>query len=179
MLPTSPSGPDGAKRSFPPVVDGDTRVVILGSLPGEASLARAQYYANPRNQFWRLLEGVTGHDLVGCTYEIRLTRLLDAGIGLWDVISSAHRVGSLDARIQDHQPHDLQAFARSLPSLQVLAFNGGKAAQIGRRQFAAGEASPSLLALPSSSPAHAIPFERKLAAWSQLTPWLRQSPRGR
>lgn len=173
MTPTIPLGLNGAKRSFPPVVDRNTRVVILGSLPGEASLARAEYYANPRNQFWRLLERVIGQDLVGCSYAGRLARLLDAGIGLWDVISSAHRVGSLDTNIQGHQPRDLRAFAQGLPVLQAFAFNGGKAAEIGRRQFKASDASPALLTLPSSSPAHAIPFERKLAGWSQLKTWLR------
>ncbi|MFZ5728893.1 MAG: DNA-deoxyinosine glycosylase [Pseudomonadota bacterium] len=162
------SSPDGAKQAFPPVVDHRTRVVILGSLPGEASLAQGRYYANPRNQFWRLLEGVTGRDLVRAAYEERLARLLAAGIGLWDVIASAHRAGSLDANIQGHQARDLRAFAASLPALRALAFNGGKAAQIGRAQFAAEAAGPQLLTLPSSSPAYAAPFERKLAAWNAL-----------
>ena len=172
MISTSSSSADGLKHAFAPVVDRQTRVVILGSLPGEASLARAQYYAHPRNQFWRLLEKVIGQDLVGCAYEERLARLLAARVGLWDVIGSARRTGSLDAHIQGYQARDLRAFAEGLPALRALAFNGGKAAQIGRRQFPAGAAAPQLLTLPSSSPAHAVPFERKLAAWDELRTWV-------
>lgn len=169
-LPSPPS--DGLKRAFAPVVDHRTKVVILGSLPSEASLAEGRYYANPRNQFWRLLEPVIGEDLVGCAYEDRLARLRAAGVGLWDVIGSARRTGSLDAHIQGHQARDLQAFVEGLPALRALAFNGGKAAQIGRRQFPPGGPAPHLLTLPSSSPAHAVPFERKSAAWNALRTWL-------
>lgn len=171
-MPSEPADPDGVKHAFPPVVDRHTRVVILGSLPGEASLAQARYYAHPRNQFWRLLEPVIGEELVGRAYEERLARLLAAGVGLWDVIGSARRTGSLDANIQGHQARDLRAFAEGLPALRALAFNGGKAAQIGRRQFPSHPAAPHLMTLPSSSPAHAVPFERKLAAWDELRTWL-------
>ena len=172
MAKPSSSPSDGLKRAFAPVVDHATRVVILGSLPGAASLAERRYYAHPRNQFWRLLEPVLGQDLVGCAYEDRLARLLAARIGLWDVIASARRAGSLDAHIQDPQARDLRLFAEGLPALRALAFNGGKAAQIGRRQFPDGAAGPHLLTLPSSSPAHAVPLTKKLAAWAQLRTWL-------
>ena len=87
------------KSSFAPVVDADTRLLILGSLPGEVSLQRGQYYANPRNQFWRLMATVTDSQMPDA-YEDRLAHLLRYGIGLWDTVKAAHRTGSLDAAIQ-------------------------------------------------------------------------------
>ena len=160
-----------AKASFPPVVDACTRVLILGSLPGEISLARQQYYANPQNQFWRLLEAVTGADLVASAYEARLAALRAAGIGLWDVIHSAERAGSLDAAIRGHRPNALGELVASLPALRAVAFNGGKALAIGRRSL--GPNTPlAVLALPSSSPAYTAPFEAKLEAWLTLGPFL-------
>src|SRR5919206_121626 len=82
---------DEVKRSFPPIADAATRVLVLGSLPGEESLARGQYYANPRNHFWRLIGAVIGAELVTLPYEARLEALLAAGIGLWDTVGAATR----------------------------------------------------------------------------------------
>ena len=154
------------KSSFPPVADARTRLLVLGSLPGESSLAQAQYYANPRNQFWTLMAAVTGVELAGIAYEARLAALLDAGVGLWDVIQSAVRTGSLDANIRDHQPNALAEFCATLPALRAVAFNGGKSAGIGRRQLAGS--GLALVALPSSSPAHTLPLARKQAEWIGL-----------
>lgn len=163
---------DAPKASFAPVVDARTRLLVLGSLPGEISLRAAQYYANPRNQFWRLMEAVTGQPLAPLPYEARLTRLQDAGVGLWDVIASAQRRGSLDAHIRGHVSNRLDELAAGLPNLRALAFNGGKAAAIGRRQL--GPAPPyALIDLPSSSPAHTLAFEAKHAAWIRLAGFLR------
>lgn len=156
------------KRSFPPVVDERTRVLVLGSLPGEESLARGQYYANPRNQFWRLMEGVTGSALVPLPYEARLAALLERGIGLWDTIGSARREGSLDGAIRGHSANDLTELADGLPELRAVGFNGGKSAALGSRQLA-GRPSLALLTLPSSSPTFILPFEGKLASWRQLS----------
>ncbi|HWT51970.1 MAG TPA: DNA-deoxyinosine glycosylase, partial [Caulobacter sp.] len=97
------------KAGFPPVVDAKTRVLILGSLPGEASLAARQYYGNPRNAFWRLMEGVIGAPLVPLDYEQRLAALVAHRVGLWDVIAEAERPGSLDAAIRDPAANDLLA----------------------------------------------------------------------
>jgi double-stranded uracil-DNA glycosylase len=166
---------DGLKRSFPPVVDSNTRVLVLGSLPGEESLARAQYYANPRNHFWRLIGAVIGRDLVPLGYEARLQALLAARIGLWDTVGSATRRGSLDGAIRLNQANDLAALAAGLPELRAVGFNGGKSAALGRPQLA-GHADLALIALPSSSPAYARPFEEKLAAWIRLAPYLSPPP---
>ena len=162
---------DVVKRSFPPVVDRGTRVLILGSLPGEQSLARAQYYAHPRNHFWRLVGGVIGADLGPLPYEARLEALLAAGLGLWDTVGAATRRGSLDSAIRDHSANDLAALASSLPELRAVAFNGGKSAALGRPQLAA-RPDLALLPLPSSSPAYTLPFETKLEAWRRLGSFL-------
>ena len=159
------------KASFPPVADARTRLLVLGSLPGDISLRRAQYYGNPRNQFWRLMEVVIDRPLIELGYEDRLATLLDAGVGLWDVIASAERRGSLDTDIRSHVANRLDEFAATLPLLRAIAFNGGKSAAIGLRQLGAA-AAYDLIALPSSSPAHTLPIERKLADWRALTQFL-------
>lgn len=166
---------DELKRSFPPVVDGRTRVLLLGSLPGEESLARSQYYANPRNHFWRLIGAVTGLDLVQLPYEERLRALLAARVGLWDTVGSATRRGSLDGAIRLDSANDLAALAASLPELRAVGFNGGKSASLGMAQLA-GRPDLALITLPSSSPAYTRPFEEKLAAWMSLAPHLSPPP---
>jgi hypoxanthine-DNA glycosylase len=158
------------KAGFPAVVDANTRVLILGSLPGEASLAVQQYYGNSRNAFWRLMEGVLGAALVPLAYEDRLAALLAHRIGLWDVIAEAERPGSLDAAIRDPAANDLTALIDTLPALRGMAFNGGAAVKLGVRLV--GDRVPTL-ALPSSSPAHAArSFAEKLALWGAIKNWL-------
>ena len=163
---TSPADA-GRKASFAPVADARTRLIVLGSLPGEKSLAAAQYYANPQNQFWRLMQAVTGSPLLSLPYDERLELLLAAGVGLWDVVGSAVRPGSLDTAIRDHQPNALPELCASLPDLRAVAFNGGKSAKLGMK-ILADRPGLALIPLPSSSPAHAVRFERKLAAWAVL-----------
>ena len=154
------------KAGFPAVVDANTRVLILGSLPGEASLALAQYYGNPRNAFWRLMEGVLDASLVPLAYEDRLAALRSRGVGLWDVIAEAERPGSLDAAIRDPAANDLLALVQTLPALRLVAFNGGTAAKLGGRLVGDRVAT---LALPSSSPAHAArSFAEKAEIWNGL-----------
>jgi len=158
-------------RCFPPVTRPDTRLLVLGSLPGVVSLDRQQYYANPRNQFWRLIGEVIGRGLISLPYPARLEALLEAGIGLWDTVAAATRKGSLDADIRLHAASDLAALAATLPRLRAVAFNGGTSARIGRGQLAAAEGL-ALIDLPSSSPAYTLPFARKLDAWLQLRDYL-------
>jgi TDG/mug DNA glycosylase family protein len=159
------------KRSFPPVADSRTRLLVLGSLPGEESLSRSQYYANPRNHFWRLIGAVTGLDLVALPYERRLEALLAAHVGLWDTVGSATRRGSLDGAIRGHRANDLAALAATLPELRAVGFNGGKSAALGIVQLAA-RADLALVPLPSSSPAYTRPFDEKLTEWMKLAPYL-------
>lgn len=159
------------KSSFAPLVDDRTRLLILGSLPGEQSLARGEYYGNPRNQFWRLIGAVIGADLDALNYSDRLDALRAARIGLWDVIESAARRGSLDGAIRDHAPNDLAAVVARLPELRAIGFNGGTSARLGRQAIGEPE-GVALLPLPSSSPAFTQSFERKRDAWLQLREFL-------
>jgi hypoxanthine-DNA glycosylase len=155
-----------------PVTRPDTRVLLLGSLPGAVSLAERRYYAHPQNQFWRLVGAVIGRDLVALPYEARLEALLDAGIGLWDTVAAATREGSLDADIRLHRASDLAGLAATLPHLRAVGFNGAASARIGRGQLE-GVSELALVDLPSSSPAYAsLPFERKLDRWRALAAYL-------
>ena len=159
------------KSAFPPIVAADTRVLILGSLPGEASLAAGRYYAHPQNQFWRLTGGVIGVDLPALDYEQRLAALLAAGIGLWDTVASAAREGSLDAALRDVEQAALGELVGRLPTLRAIGFNGATSARLGRR--AVGGASQTLIDLPSSSPAYAaMPFAAKAEIWGRLREFL-------
>jgi hypoxanthine-DNA glycosylase len=159
------------KRSFPPVADARARVLVLGSLPGEQSLAHAQYYAHPRNHFWRLIGAVVGTDLVPLPYPARLAALQAAGVALWDTVGSATRRGSLDGNIRGHSANPLAALADTLPMLRAVGFNGGTAARLGMPLLAGREAL-ELIALPSSSPAYTLPFGAKLERWMVLRPFL-------
>ena len=156
------------KHSFPPVVDARVRLLVLGSLPGERSLAERRYYAHPQNQFWRLVSPAAGVDLPALPYEQRLDALLAAHIGLWDVVASATRPGSTDAAMRDIEGHDVAALAATLPDLRAIAFNGGTALRHGVRQLGDAAAHYAIVALPSSSPLHTIGFEAKLPAWQAL-----------
>ena len=160
------------KSAFPPIVGPDTRVLILGSLPGEASLAAGRYYAHPQNQFWRLIGGAIGREIAGLEYEERIDALSASGIGLWDTVGSARRVGSLDGAIRDATPNDLVALIASLVDLRAVAFNGATAAKIGRRALDA--TTLTLIDLPSSSPANArLSFAAKAEIWGRLRDYLK------
>src|SRR3546814_94156 len=127
--------PAQRKAAFPPSVDENTRLLILGSLPGDASIRQGEYYAHRGNAFWSLLGDVLGEDLRGLPYAMRLKRLRMRGVGLWDVIESADREGSLDSAIRGAELRDLSAFVDRLPALEAVAFNGKTAALHGRRQI--------------------------------------------
>lgn len=163
------------KSQFPPVVDADTRLLILGSLPGDASLKAAQYYAHPRNGFWPLIGGVLDEPLAALPYPDRLERLKARGVGLWDVIASARRSGSLDAAIKSPEAADLRGLIQDLPELRAVAFNGALAAKLGRRVLADLDAL-ALVDLPSSSPAHAIALSAKAENWAILGKFLPENP---
>ena len=156
------------KSGLPPIADAATRLFILGSLPGERSLAEGRYYAFPTNQFWRLVGSVIGENLQTLDYDARLARLRTHRIGLWDVVGAAAREGSGDAAIRSATHNDLGGLKRQYPQLRAIGFNGGHAAREGLRLLA-GTQGIELIALPSSSAANArMPFEQKAAAWARL-----------
>lgn len=170
-------------RSFPPIEPAQARVLILGSLPGQASLAAQAYYAHPRNAFWPLLGALTGTP-ADADYDVRTAGLRRHGIALWDVLAAAERPGSLDADIVNAsiEVNDIAGLLARHPTLALVACNGGTAYSLFRRHvlpsLGARADRLSILRLPSTSPAHAaLPFAHKLATWRDaLQPWLDQTP---
>jgi TDG/mug DNA glycosylase family protein len=154
--------------SFAPHIAPDTRLLILGSLPGARSLTEQQYYAHPTNQFWRLVGAVIGEPLAEFDYDERLLRLRAEKIGLWDVISTAERRSSSDSDIREAEVHDLATLVSTLSELRMIAFNGSKAAAIGRRQLPALDGI-EVIDLPSSSAANTMGFEAKSIQWLHLS----------
>lgn len=150
-----------------PAGSRDARLLILGSLPGEASLRAQRYYAHPQNQFWRLVGAAIGEELASLDYVDRLARLSSRGIALWDVVGSARREGSLDGAIREAMSNPLGEFLVSHPGLRAIAFNGKTASRLGRLALA-GLEGPQLIDLPSSSPAYTLPFAWKVERWAEL-----------
>ena len=159
------------KVGLPPIARPDARLFILGSLPGDASLSAQRYYAHPTNQFWRLLGHAIGEELQALSYEQRLARLAERRIGLWDVIASATRRGSLDQAIRSAAHNQLEHLRHDFPELRALAFNGSTAAVVGRRMLGSA-AGLTLVELPSSSAANTRPFAEKAEAWAALAQFL-------
>ena len=146
-----------------PVVGADTRLIVLGSFPGVASLRAQQYYGHPRNHFWAILGALWQTDLMSASYPQRLDAARAHGLGLWDVYASCSREGSLDSAIVDAQLNDLASLTRIAPGLRAVVHNGGESARAMRHTRALGL---PVVQLPSTSPANASwSFERKLAAW--------------
>jgi hypoxanthine-DNA glycosylase len=156
------------KSGLPPIARADARLFILGSLPGDASLAAGRYYAHPTNQFWRLLGETIGEELQTLSYEGRLARLAQRRIGLWDVIAAANRPGSLDQAIRLAEHNRIEHLLRDFPHLRAIAFNGSTAAVAGRRLIGKPPPGVTLIDLPSSSAANTSAFADKLLVWSRL-----------
>ena len=165
----SPAAP--SLRGFPPVINDKVERLILGSFPSEASLAVGQYYAHPRNQFWRLLAELLGEPLAEIPYRQRLQRVLAHRLGIWDVLDACDRQGSGDASIRNQKANQFARLHRLAPRLTAVAFNGQAAGQFAAEFAAAGFRTT---VLPSSSPAHAgRSFDQKLAVWQA---WWAVSP---
>ena len=154
--------------SFAPLSRPFATVLILGSMPGDASLKAQQYYAHPRNSFWPIMASVAGFD-ASVPYDVRVEALTRAGVALWDVLQSCVRPGSLDSAIQagTRVPNDFAAFFAAHPGIRLVCFNGAEAQTSYNRHVL-----PHLIAqgvryvrLPSTSPAHAVAFAHKLTAW--------------
>ena len=157
-------------HSFPPIAAPDARLLILGSMPGEASLRAGQYYAHPRNLFWRLLGDVLGEPLPDQPYAQRVEILKDRGIAVWDVLHSCERTGSLDSAIAPAsiRANDFAAFFGGHIAITRVLFNGGLAETAFRRHVRPhlGALPLDCQRLPSSSPAHAaLDYVTKLARW--------------
>lgn len=153
-------------QGLPPVWGPDTRLLVLGSFPGVASLRAQQYYGHPQNQFWKILGDVWGVPLVQLPYPERIGALHTHGLGLWDVYRACEREGSLDANIQAGELNDFAALRAQCPQLQAIAHNGGESYRHAKHTARLGL---PVFKLPSTSPANASwSFERKRAAWAEV-----------
>lgn len=170
MMAACPSAGTDLLQGFAPLAAPGARVLVLGSMPGAASLRRQQYYAHSRNAFWPIAAALFGFDAQD-GYEVRVDALMQAGVALWDVLQSCTRRGSLDAAIDPRsmQPNDFAAFYAAYPGIERVCFNGAKAAAVYRRQVLPGlpaQHARRYFDLPSTSPAHAaLPQEEKLRRW--------------
>lgn len=162
-------------RSFAPVVTPESRVLVLGTMPGVMSLEKQQYYGFPHNAFWRIMASLTNSGEVPTNYDDRLEMLRNNRIALWDVCHTCRREGSLDSHICDEQPNDIAGLLTAYPVIRAVAFNGGPAFRLFKKHIglnAIGEGR-AVLQLPSTSPANASwSYARKLAAWTELKKWL-------
>ena len=153
----------GLLQGLGPVLDANTRLVVLGSFPGVASLVAQQYYGHPRNHFWPIVAAIWNVDLMPLPYAQRIEAIRARGLGLWDVYARCEREGSLDSAIEHAQLNDLASLKTRAPRLQAVAHNGAESARALKHTQSLGVA---VHRLPSTSPANASwSFERKLAAW--------------
>ncbi|HPS87278.1 MAG TPA: DNA-deoxyinosine glycosylase [Spirochaetota bacterium] len=159
-------------KSFPAVINRSSRILILGSMPGNESLRKNQYYANSRNLFWKIIYAL--FDAVpDPSYEKRIAFILSKKIALWDVINNCYREGSLDSNIRDEQPNDFINLFRKYPDIKHIIFNGAKAYDSFRRHTGFNDQDGFVYKkLPSSSPAHAVKFDDKLKEWSVIKTYL-------
>jgi hypoxanthine-DNA glycosylase len=151
---------------LPPVLGANTRLLVLGSFPGVASLRAQQYYGHPQNAFWKILGALWSQDLMGMSYEERVVAALEHHLGIWDVYAACEREGSLDTAIRAGELNDFAGLRERCPQLQAIAHNGGESFRHAKHTQALGL---PVQKLPSTSPANASwSFERKLAAWAEL-----------
>jgi TDG/mug DNA glycosylase family protein len=166
--PTDGKTSDSRLRAFPPAYGEAPLILILGSMPGEESLRRNQYYAHPKNAFWPIMGELFGFG-ADLPYETRLKSLIASRIALWDVLRSCVREGSLDSEIRDAEPNDFAEFFAATPSLSRVVFNGKTAARLFETRCA--KLLPpgiELVQAPSTSPAYAsLRFKSKLELWRE------------
>ena len=166
--------------SFPPIAAAGARVLILGTAPSIASLAKQQYYGHPQNAFWPIMGRLFGADR-DLPYDERRQILTEHGVAVWDVLRECYREGSLDTsiRVESELPNDIAAFLRQHRQVSTIFFNGGKAENAFRRHALPAVAELDrefrYTRLPSTSPAHAgRTFAQKLAAWLAVSRALRK-----
>ena len=165
-------------QGLPPLLAANTRLVVLGSFPGVASLRAQQYYGHPQNQFWKIMGTLLSPhvaDVLAMPYAERAQWLLSQGVGLWDVYAACDREGSLDSHINNAQPNDLQSLRTRCPAMVAIAHNGAESFKYAKLTQALGL---PVHRLPSTSPANASwSFDRKLVAWQSVLKLADISPR--
>jgi hypoxanthine-DNA glycosylase len=155
------------KKSFSPIASSDIEILILGSVPSDTSLSKGEYYAHPRNRFWKIIAEITNEQLP-TYYEDKKALLKRHKIGLWDVAEAVNRKGSMDADILDATPNDIDGFVREHKKIKVIGFNGTKAMNL-FANFFTFNSDILYLKLPSTSPANAgVTFDGVCKEWEKI-----------
>ncbi len=153
-------------RSFEPIIDNNSKIIIIGTMPGVKSLEKQEYYGHERNSFWRIICSLFGHTTIS-EYSEKKAFLLEHHIALWDVLKACEREGSLDSNIKNPIPNDFEALFQKYPQIKAIYFNGDPAQKLFNKLVIKkiGGLDIPQYRLPSTSPANAIPFEQKLKHW--------------
>lgn len=153
--------------SFPPIIGTNPKVLVLGTMPGVASLTRVEYYAHKQNHFWKIFYALFGDGAVAETFEARKRFVESLPIALWDVLASCDRPGSLDSNIRNAVENDIPGLLNDYPTIRSIVFNGQQAQNFFRKKFG-NTIEIDQYVMPSTSPAHTIGYEAKRNAWSLL-----------
>ncbi|ASW73053.1 DNA glycosylase [Chryseobacterium piperi] len=157
--------------SFPPIIDAQSEILILGSIPGVKSLEKQQYYAHPQNKFWRIIFSLFNDNFTE-DYLERVNVLNKHHIALWDVIDTCERKGSLDSEIKNEEANQIAELLEQFPNIKAIFCNGGKSYKNLQKVLGKNYKLP-IVSLPSTSPLHTIPFEKKLEAWVKILEFLK------
>ncbi|WP_426482262.1 DNA-deoxyinosine glycosylase [Chryseobacterium sp. R2ACT005] len=157
--------------SFSPLIDVQSRIIILGSIPGVKSLEKQQYYAHPQNKFWKIIFELLNEEFTE-NYTQRIEVLKKHHIALWDVIDSCERKGSLDSEIKNEEANQIAELLDKHPNVKAIFCNGGKSYKNLQKLLGKSYKLPIFL-LPSTSPLHTVSFEKKLEEWKRILEFLR------
>lgn len=152
--------------SFPPLIDGQSEILILGSIPGVKSLQMQQYYAHPQNKFWKVIFELLNEEFTE-DYSQRIETLKKHHIALWDVIDSCERKGSLDSEIRNEEANQIAELLEEHPNVKAIFCNGGKSYKNLQKLLGKNYKLP-IFQLPSTSPLHTVSFEKKMEEWKRI-----------
>lgn len=152
-------------HSFPPYIDNETETLILGTMPGIASLEKQEYYAHPRNHFWKIIYTLFDKLPASTIFEEKIKLLQANKIGIWDVLENCERKGSLDIHIKNHKPNDFENLLEHYPKIKKIIFNGKESHRYFIKSFGQIKGI-TYYVMPSTSPANTMSFENKLKTWS-------------
>lgn len=156
-------------RSFKAQINKNSRILILGSMPGVKSLEAKEYYAHPQNRFWKLMGHFCNKNLHNAPYETKIQTLLENGFALFDVVKFCNREGSLDSNIKNETPNDIKGLLIKYPNIQKICLNGGKAYSAFKKYFPDLIEKYNCCKLPSTSPANArYTLEKLIGEWSRF-----------
>lgn len=156
--------------SFPPIIDNNSKIIILGSIPGVKSLEKQQYYGHPQNKFWKIIFELLNEEFTE-DYAERINILKKHNIALWDVIDSCERKGSLDSEIKNEEANQIEELLEDYPNIKAIFCNGGKSYKNLQKILGKNYKIPVFL-LPSTSPLHTVSFEKKLEEWKKIVEFL-------